>query len=292
MRVNGLSFAVAGILLGVGLILGCSLGAEPAYAGPAKRDCSKAAMRKVRADADKSVTAKDYARAISLLEPFLADCHDAKTLADRAWLASDLAVAYEKNGQLVECQRVLAPLSHPSSGLAEKGSDKLVKAIEHNLDHCSKALDAKYAAIKPGGCTLTVDKAIATAAAPAALVPKGATAACVALVRGKPAPKAPDDDPESRDVVCPVVALLWKGAKPALERQELTASGTGALGDDSVCCNLTAIAAGTLDGKTLVRVRGQGRDCNGGTADSAADTFYDWTGGALRATLDASVGFH
>jgi hypothetical protein len=249
-------------------------------------------MRKVRAEADKAATAKDYVRAIGLLEPFLHDCHDAKGLTDRAWLASDLAVSYDRNGQYVECQRILAPLSHPSSGLAESGSDKLVKAIEHNLDHCSKALDAKYAAIKPGGCTLTIDKAIATAAAPPAVVPKGATAACVALVRGKRPPKAAGDDPDSQDVVCPVVALIWKGAKPALERQELTASGTGALGEDSVCCNLSSIAAGTLDGKTLVRVRGQGRDCNGGTADSAADTFYDWTGASLRSALDASVGFH
>jgi len=285
--------AISICFLGLSLVL---LGGA-AHAGPAAaRDCSKPAMRKVRADADKAARAKDYPKAISLLEPFLRDCHGSKGLTDRAWLASDLAVAYENNGQLVECQRVLAPLSHPSSGLHESGSEKLVKAIEHNLDHCSKALDAKYAAIKPGGCTLTIDHAIAAAAAPAAVVPKGATAACVALLHGKRPPKAPDDDPESRDVVCPVVAVIWKGAKPALERQDLpsgSASGSGgALGDDSVCCNLSSIAAGTMDGKTLIRVRGHGRDCSGGTADSASDTFYEWTGSALRSALDASVGFH
>ena len=282
-------------------MLGLALIGGVAHADKAKaRDCSKAATRKVRADADKAVRAKDYPGAIALLEPFLRDCSggqgqgqgQGQGMTDRAWLASDLAVAYEKNGQYVECERVLAPLSHPKSGLQESASDKLVKAIDHNLDRCSKALDARYAALKAGGCTLTIDHAIATAAAPAALVPKGATAACVALVRGKASPKAPDDDPESRDVVCPAVALIWKGAKPALERQELASGGSGPLGDDSVCCNLSSIAAGTMAGKTLVRLRGQGRDCSGGTADTASDVFYEWNGTTLSSTLDASVGFH
>lgn len=263
-----------------------------AGAGPSgSRDCAKPAIQKARRDADKAVAARDYARAIALLEPLVKDCR-AGVPSDRAWLASDLAVAYEKAGQLVECQRLMAPLSHPSSGLRDAGGDKLARAIEHNLDRCSKALDAKYVAIKRGGCALTVDHAIAAAAAPPAMVPRGASAACVALVPGVPAPRGPDDDPEVRDVVCPVVALFWKGARPTLERQALSPGGSGPLGDDSVCCNLSAIAAGAIDGKTLVRVRGQGRDCSGGTADTASDMFYEWSGTALRPSLDASVGFH
>jgi hypothetical protein len=257
---------------------------------PKPRDCSKAAMRKVRGDADKAVRAKDYAKAIALLEPVAHDCSDGRDPVASAWLASDLAVAYEKNGQFLECARLMAPLSHPRSGLQESANDKLVKAIEFNLDHCSKAFDAKYAAIKSGGCSLTIEHAIATAAAPEAVVPKGAAAACVALVPGKRGPKAADEDPEVRDVVCPRVALVWKTTK-GLERQEL-AGGDGVLGDDGVCCNLSSIAAGAMDGKILVRVRGQGRDCSGGTADSASDAFYEWKGRALTSTLDASVGFH
>lgn len=257
---------------------------------PKARDCSKAAIRKARGDADKAMRAKDYARAIALLEPFARDCSDGRELVASAWLASDLAVAYEKNGQFLECARLMAPLSHPRSGLQESGNDTIVNAIEFNLDHCSKAFDAKYAALKSGGCSLTIDDAIAIAAAPAAVVPKGAAVACVALVPGKRGPKSAGEDPEVRDVVCPRVALVWKTAK-GLERQELTGGG-GVLGDDGVCCNLSSIAAGTMDGKTLVRVRGQGRECSGGTADIASDAFYEWKGRALTSTLDASVGFH
>jgi hypothetical protein len=279
--------AISRFVLGLVLPIG-----GVAHAGPSgSRDCSKAAVQKVRRDADKAMDAKDYAGAVALLAPVVKDCRSGSA-SERAWLASDLAAAYERNGQYIECQRLMAPLSHPRSGLQEAGNDKLVKAIQHNLDRCSKGIDARYAPIKAGGCSLAIDHAIATTAAPPALVPRGASAACIALVHGKPVPKGPDDDPEVRDVVCPVVALIWKGPRPALERQELTAGGSGPLGDDSVCCNLSSIAAGAMDGKTLVRVRGQGRDCSGGTADTAADMFYEWSGAALHPSLDASVTFH
>ncbi len=279
-------------LLGVILALALACGGGVADAGPA-HDCSKAAARKLRKDADQAAGGKDYAKAIALLEPFLRDCADDTDPIDRGWVASDLAVDYEKNGQFVECQRLLGPLSSPRSAVHEAGDDKLIRAIEHNLDRCSKGLDARYAAVKTGGCTLPLSRAIATAAAPAALVPKGASAACVVLVKGKPAAKGSDDDPESRDVVCPRVVLAWKGAKAGLDYQDLSGSDPGgALGDDSVCCNLTSIAAGTVGSKTLVRLRGHGRDCNGGTADSASDAFYEWNGKGLSPAFDASVGYH
>jgi hypothetical protein len=272
-----------------GLALACG---GVAQAGPA-RDCSKAAARKLRKDADQAASAKDHARAVALLEPFLRDCSDDKDPVERGWVASDLAVAYEKTGQFIECQRLLGPLRDPRSAVQQAGDDKLNRAIEHNLDRCSKGLDAKFAAIKTGGCTLSLGRAIATAAAPAALVPRGASAACVVLVHGKPAGKSADDDPDARDVVCPRIVLASKGARPGLDYQDLSGSDAGgALGDDSVCCNLKSIAAGTLGGKTLVRVRGQGRDCNGGTADSASDAFYEWNGKGLSPAFDASVSYH
>jgi hypothetical protein len=270
-------------------VLGLVLLAGAAHAGP-RRDCSKPAIRKVRAEADKAIAAKDYPRAIALLEPLLHDCGGTESPSDRAWLASDLAVVYQRNGQYVECERLMAPLSHPRSGLRDAGSEKLVKAIEYNLDTCSKALDAKYAAIKPGGCTLTVDHAVATAAAPAALLPRGTSAACVALLPGKPKPRSDDGDPEIRDVVCPVVAVVWKGGKSTLERKDLAANA-GAVAEENGCCNLSAIAAGTQGGKTLIRVRGQGLACGGGNSDTASDTIYEWNGGALAVSLDASVVF-
>lgn len=273
----------------LGMALACG---GVAQAGPA-RDCSKAAARKLRKDADQAASARDHARAIALLEPFLRECSDDKDPVERGWVASDLAVAYERTGQFIECQRLLGPLSSPRSAVQQAGDDKLARAIEHNLDRCSKGLDAKYAAVKAGGCTLSLGRAIATAAAPPALVPKGASAACVVLVHGKPAAKSADDDPESRDVACPRVVLAWKGARPSLDYQDLSGSDAGgALNDDSVCCNLKSIAAGTAFGKTLIRVRGHGRDCNGGTADSASDAFYEWNGKGLSPAFDASVGYH
>jgi hypothetical protein len=274
------------------LVIGCAAAdAAPKAGAKPATSCAKAAIRKARGDAEKAVRAKDFTKAIALLAPLLADCGDQQSVTDRAWLAGDLAVAYERNGQYVECARLMAPLTHPKSGLQEAGSDKLNKAIEFNLDRCSKAIDTKYVAVKPGGCSLTIDRAIASAAAPAALVPKGAAAACVALVPGKPAPKTADDDPDARDTTCPVVAVIWKGAK-ALERRDLPSDGASALGDDSYCCNLSAIAAGTMAGKTLVRVHGQGRECSGGTGDTASDVFYEWNGTTLIPSLDASLVYH
>lgn len=263
--------------------------AKPAKAAAKPADCSKAAKRKARAAASQAVAAADYPKAIALLEPFRA-CNDTADRVESAWLAGDLAVAYEKNGQPLECERLMGPLSHPKSGVLETGNDKLIKALEYNLDHCSKTFDAQYAAIKAGGCTLAIDKAIASAAVPAPLIPKGATAACLALVPGKPVAKSADDDPDQTPVVCPRVALVWKSARPALERQELTSGGDhDALGNESDCCNLSTIAVGVQAGKPTVRVRGDGRDCTGGTADSSSDMFYEWKGAALSATLDASI---
>ena len=274
----------------LGLALAC--GGSAADAGPA-RDCSKPAARKLRKDADHAAGAKDPAKAIALLEPWLRACSDDQDPVERGWVASDLATDYEATGQFVECQKLLGPLTYPRSAVQQSGDDKLIHAIAHNLDRCSKGLETRYAAVKTGGCTLPLGRAIATAAAPAALVPKGASAACVVLVRGKPAAKGSDDDPEARDVVCPRVVLAWKGAKAGLDYQDLSGSDPGgALGDDSVCCNLTSIAAGTAAGKTLVRVRGHGRDCSRGTADSATDAFYEWNGKALSPAFDASVGYH
>jgi hypothetical protein len=267
------------------LVLGVLTGLCSAAAAEPARDCGKAALRKLRASADQAAQARDYKKAIRILEPSSSGCAGSAPV-ESAWLAADLAAAYEKNGQYVECQRLMAPLSHPSERINQGGNDKLVKAIAYNLDRCSKALDAQYAALKPGGCTLTIEHAIASAAVPAALVPKGATAACVALVPGTRA-----KDAEDGDVTCPRVALIWKTAK--LERQALTSGGDhDALTDDSVCCNLSVIAAGTVDNKTLLRVHGHGRDCSGGTADAATDMIYEWKGQALTLVLDASAAFH
>jgi len=72
-----------------------------AHAAPkaTKADCSKPAVRKARAEADKAVRAKEYPKAIALLEPVVRGCETEMSPTEHAWLAGDLAVAYDRNGQ-------------------------------------------------------------------------------------------------------------------------------------------------------------------------------------------------
>lgn len=251
--------------------------ALPARAEP--RDCSKATIRKQRAAADKAIAAKDPAKAIAILEPMVRDCEIAKD-GERAWLSSDLAAAYDKAGRPLDCARLVAPLTHPSEHL----SAKVVKALDYNLQRCGKAIDAKFAALKTATCPAPPAGAIASTTVPASLNKKPGT--CLALLPGTAAPKGPDDDPDIPNVACPIATALVPGAKP----QALT--GDGALRDESVCCNLDSIAVGAIDGKTLVRVRGHGRDCQGGTADQDTDMIYEWTGAALTPAASLSVTYH
>ncbi len=253
----------------------------PLLAGAAHadaRDCSKPAIRKQRAAADQAVAAKDPARAIAILEPMVRDCEIAKD-TERAWLSSDLAAAYDKAGRAIDCARLVAPLTHPSAGL----SGKLAKALDYNLEHCGMAIDAKFAALKTAKCAAVPAGAVASTTVPAALAAKPGT--CFALLPGTAAAKGPDDDPEIPNVACPVATVIAPGGKQAL-------TGDGVLRDESVCCNLDSIAVGAIDGKTLVRVRGHGRDCQGGTADADSDMIYTWAGGALTSLVSLSITYH
>jgi hypothetical protein len=256
-------------------------------------DCSKTAKRKARAAADKAMKAKDYKAAIATLEP-LAHCNDTDQEAiESAWLQGDLAVAYDKNGQYVECKRLVEPLVFPKSDVARQANDKLLGALQYNLDHCQKQFDAQYASIKGDACPLKLDDAVAAASLPAALVPKpaGAGPACVALLPGAASAAKKDDSKQDDDglaeVVCPQVAVVWK-AKGKLERQAL-AVDAGALGDD-FCCGMTRIAVGSKDGKALVRISSPEwvRECHGGTATMSLDTIFEWKGSALSVVSDAS----
>src|SRR5262245_9807983 len=99
--------------IALSMALGCSVigcaSADPAPKAAAKpaTNCARTAIRKARGDAEKAVRAKDYAKAIALLEPLLAECGDQQSITDRAWLAGDLAAAYERNGQYLECARLM-----------------------------------------------------------------------------------------------------------------------------------------------------------------------------------------
>ena len=120
-------------LLGLVVAPALACGGGTADAGPA-RDCSKAAARKLRKEADQAASAKDPAKAIALLEPHLRECSDDKDPVERGWVASDLGADYEKTGQFVECQKLLGPLTYPRSAVQQSGDDKLIRAIAYNLE--------------------------------------------------------------------------------------------------------------------------------------------------------------
>jgi hypothetical protein len=91
-----------------------------------------------------------------------------------------------------------------------------------------------------------------------------------------------------------VVALVWRGAKGAIERKELRTERNEAfwadlLNDDDFCHGLSSIAVGTRAGKSVVRVSGhveghcKGFDCR---LMGSLDMFYGWNGEVLTPTLD------
>jgi hypothetical protein len=200
----------------------------------------------------------------------------------RASGALDLAEKYESEGEYLACAQALAPIRWRLS-MVENGD--LIEAVETTFNRCDEELEKQYEPIEAKGCDLEIEDAIAVTAAPPRLVPRAAKAACLALVPGSSGIQAPDDG--SR--VCPRVALVWSAG--GLHRRELRFDG-GPLGDDGWCCNLESIAAGTLDGKTLVRVGGSGHPCGGGTAYEATQALYEWNGKSLASPLDLSIAFH
>jgi len=278
--------AAAGVLL---LGSGTAFADKPAKPAAPKVDCSTNAKRKARGVADKAVKAKDYKLAIATLEPYASTCSTSGDEAiETAWLVGDLAVAYELNGDYVACKAAMEPLVFPKSDVSRSGSAKLASALQYNLDHCQKKFDAEYATLKSAPCPFAVDGSSGAATAPASLLPKGATAACVALVEpvDKPAPTKHDDD-DLAPVSCPVVALVSKGAGAKLTRRVLGKAGD----DETFCCGFNKISVGVKAGKTLVRVGADTwvRECHGGTATTSLDRIFELKDNALEVVVDASV---
>jgi hypothetical protein len=184
----------------------------------------------------------------------------------------------------LECARALAQDTWWLSAL----SDDLRDEVKDRFDRCRVAAEQPYKQIKSGACRLKVPGAISTTAAPRALIPRGAKAACVALVPGSPGVKttSPDYDVET---VCPRLELVWSTGK---RRHRALAFDSGPLANPAWCCNLGSIAAGTLDGQTVIRISGEGHPCGGGTAYEATDAVYLWNGTALASPIDLSIDYH
>src|SRR4051794_2912568 len=102
-----------------------------AAAEPPTPDCAKPVLRKARGAAGEAVRRKDYNGAIALLLPLATACEAADPV-ERGWVVSDLAVAYLKAGQLVECKKLVDDALYPKSDIARSGNDKLTSALAHN----------------------------------------------------------------------------------------------------------------------------------------------------------------
>lgn len=253
-----------------------------AYAAPRDRDCSAAGLRRARDKADKAMHAHDPDTAIAILEP-LSECLDDGDVDSHAWVDSDLAEAYARQGRYSECANLMMPLEWRTAKLS---SERLVNAVRHNVERCINALDRRYRQIRSDGCQIEVDDAIATAPAPAALVPRGATAACVALLGG--APVVHRSTAENASAGCRRIELVWSADH--VEHRELVVEG-GPLFEPDRCCRLDTIAAGTKDGQALVRIQGSGHPCGGYMTHHEIDVLYRWNGQALTPSVDMSTAF-
>lgn len=252
-----------------------------ASAAESARDCSKAALRKARAAAAEAARRKDYKAAIAVLSPLGSACGEADAV-ERGWLASDLAVDYLKDGQLLECRKLLDNVLHPKSDIAAAGNDKVLGALAHNQDLCESAFAEQYGPFSSASCPLTVEDAakneaggVAAVALPQALWPKGAGAACLAVVRG--------------GRKCPRVMLVVQRSDGKLKRSALKTEKSG-LSDETFCCGYDTIAVGIKNATPMVRLGADTlvRECSGGTAQSTLDEVLAWKGDLLSLVVDAS----
>jgi hypothetical protein len=248
-------------------------------------DCSKAALRKARSVANQAARRTDYKAAIATLAPFRTTCDEADPV-EHGWLLSDLAVDYLKDGQPVECKKLVDDALYPKSAVAQAGNDKLMSALAHNGELCGKALVAQYGPFDTTPCPFAIADAakndtggMAATALPATLWPKGAEAACLAVVSRQ----------DSDKVVCPRLSLVVKAKDGKLTRRALKTNKSG-LTAEMFCCGYDTVAVGIKDGTPMVRLGADTpvRECSGGTAHASLDEVLAWKGDILTVVLDAS----
>jgi hypothetical protein len=117
---------------------------------------------------------------------------------------------------------------------------------------------------------------------PTALWPKGASAACLALVGGHA------NYQHDGNVVCPHVALVVQ-RNGKITRRALQADDSGLI-DEQFCCGYDTVAVGIKDGAAMVRVGADVgvTDCNGGPGHATLDEVLKWKGDVLTVVVDAS----
>lgn len=289
-----------------GLVACFSLG-SCALVVAAPLHCPHSEVAKGRAQAEQRMKAGDPAGAIAILKPLRETCGlysyrqvngEREVNLDFYWIHSDLSFAYYKAGQYSACLSTLSELTYPGppDGLAANDLENqpVGKAIAYNERLCETAFTKPYARLTDRPCP-DIKRADAevrdSIALPTELSQNGRWR-CLTFHGGatyeerKQALEAGKESDAKK--LCPsLVATGSHGKKVAvLEIRQ------GTLTSPSNCCLVDSISAGVVDGKPIVRLRGQGRDCFGGRAYYTSDEIFELRGSQLVLILDASRSSH
>ena len=264
----------------------------------ARTACTPEQVKTARAESKALFDQKAYRPAADRLTELMAACSfdnadesGTHPNLDFYWLHSDLALALLKAGDAAGCMGVLAPLTTPRPPLSiylyDLEEEKVGKALLHNEELCRKAHESTRKDFAAAPCPFKTDGQAAALLGDACLVlgPAGEYDAFQKALEGD------DIGPDDADGLCPSVSAFTQ--KPGAEPLEtLLTPADGPLLDPSNCCNLTELSTTTRNARRLLRIRGGGRDCFGGTADMDIDSIYEWTGTTLKLVDDTSVASH
>jgi hypothetical protein len=238
-------------------------------------DCSPAAL--ARPLVNDLFARKDYGEAIARLEAVVDRQSQCSSEPDRNWywLRSDLALAYLKAGREQDCRKQLQPLiNNPRSSsdvnMVFPEDAKLALALETNQRLCNEAHEKRLAHFTQTACQTSIPGALAGALTP--------NSTCVALL------PATADTPGA----CPSLEE-WQGGKRLRQLHLVASDDNSPLGDASLCCKIRSVRVAQANGKPLLRLQGEGRDCFGGSAYDLLDATYELNGSELKALDDFSL---
>ncbi|HUJ59954.1 MAG TPA: hypothetical protein VLX92_15725 [Kofleriaceae bacterium] len=254
-------------------------------AGDSTRSCTPAELRTARKEAGKLAHKAARARLLALEKTCSPDSgNEDKPDQEAYWFWSDLALVTLQDGDPVECMRILAGPTdlHDATNQAIAGT-KVGAALAYNMDRCAKAHEAAFRDFTSRPCAGAGDH-------PTTATPDG----CLSIEGGAGFDEfktaLEHDKQDDAAGLCPHIAFKpsGKGAKLPLHVAE------GGLTSTSSCCGYDQLSFATKAGKRLVRVQSESpsRDCFGGTATTALDTIYEWTGTELKLVEDDSISLH
>lgn len=265
--------------------------------------CPHTEIVKARGLAEQRMKAREYTAAVEILRPLRDKCAifsyrdgsgERQPDLDFYWIHSDLSFALYRAGLFRECLSVLAPLTYPGppDGLSSNGLDEhpVAKAISYNEGLCEAALTKPYDKLADKPCPHVARLSAedrSSIALPEQLA-QGGRFRCLQIDGG-----AGHD--ERRQALASEKELDAKKLCPQLVATGMAGKGRvtlavseGTLRAPSDCCLIDSLSAGVVDGKPVVRLRGQGRDCFGGRAYFIADEIYEWRGTKLVLLSSAS----